>query len=179
MSEEESIENNEATPAGNTEVNVQANLENSLQECQDKYLRLLAESENTRKRMQKERNELTKYAVENVIAEFLNPFDSFETALKFAENSSPEVKHWAVGFEMILNQFKQMLSNHGVEEFHSEGKQFDPHFHEALEVVHTNDYAPGVIIAEFAKGYRIGDRVIRVARVKVAKIKEITTDSKE
>lgn len=149
-----------------------------LKECQEKYLRLLAESENARKRMQKERQELTKYAVENVIAEFLNPLDSFEKALQFAESGSEEVKRWAVGFEMILGQFKQVLSNHGVEEFESLGKHFDPHFHEALEVLETSDHEPGTIIHEFAKGYKIGDRVVRVARVKVAKSLDLSQDIK-
>lgn len=153
--------------------------EDSLRECQDKYLRLLAESENARKRMQKERQELTKYAVENVIAEFLNPLDSFEKALTFAESGSEEVKRWAVGFEMILAQFKQVLANHGVEEFESLNKHFDPHMHEALEVVETNDYPAGTIVHEFAKGYKIGDRVVRVARVKVAKSLDLSKEIKE
>lgn len=149
-----------------------------LKECQEKYLRLLAESENARKRMHKERQELTKYAVENVIAEFLNPLDSFEHALKFAESGSEEVKRWATGFEMILGQFKQVLSNHGVEEYESLGKHFDPHFHEALEVIETNEYEPGIIIHEFAKGYKIADRVVRVARVKVAKSLDLSKENK-
>lgn len=158
---------------------VKPSLEDTLKECQDKYLRLLAESENARKRMQKERQELTKYAVENVISEFLNPLDSFEKALKFAESGSEEVKRWAIGFEMILGQFKQVLANHGVEEYESLGKHFDPHFHEALEVVETNDYKPGIIVHEFAKGYKIGDRVVRVARVKVAKSLDLAQENKE
>lgn len=152
-------------------------LEESLKECQDKYLRLLAESENARKRMQKERQELTKYAVENVIVEFLHPLDSFEKALKFAENNSDEIKRWAFGFEMILSQFKQVLVNHGITEFESLGKPFDPHYHEALEVVETNEFEPGIIIHEFSKGYKAGDRLVRVARVKVAKTSSQAQDT--
>jgi molecular chaperone GrpE len=154
-------------------------LEESLRECQDKYLRLLAESENSRKRMQKEKHELTKYAVENVIVEFLHPLDSFEKALKFAESSSEEVKRWALGFEMILSQFKQILTNHGVFEFESKGKHFDPHLHDALEVTLTHDYPTGTIIEEFSKGYKIGERIIRVARVKVAKTPDNQTQEIE
>lgn len=147
-------------------------LEKSLQECQDKYLRLLAESENTRKRMQKERQDLTKYAVENLIVDFLHPLDSFEKALQFAENMSEDVKNWAIGFEMILNQFKQALINHGVTDFESVGNGFDPHLHEAVEMVETTQYPPGKVVHEFLRGYRMGDRIIRPARVKVAKMPE-------
>ncbi len=85
-------------------------LRKELKECQEKYMRMLAESENVRKRMQKERQEMTKYAVENMLAEFLHPIDSLEKALQFAESMSDEVRNWAIGFEMLLNQFKQILS---------------------------------------------------------------------
>ena len=141
----------------------------ALKECQEKYLRMLADSENTRKRMQKERQEVTKYAVEGVLVEFLHPIDSFEKALQFAQAMSDEVKNWAIGFEMLVNQFKQILSQHGVHEYHSVGKPFDPHFHEAVEMVVSTEYPPGVIVEESVRGYKIGDKPIRVARVKVAK----------
>lgn len=144
-------------------------LKENLKECQDKYLRTLAESENIRKRMQKERQELTKYAIENIITEFLHPMDSFEKALQFAESMSDDVKNWAIGFAMILAQMKQILSNHGVEEYHSIGKPFDHHLHDAVEMIETTEYPPGTVVEESVRGYKIGDRPIRVARVKVAK----------
>ncbi len=111
-------------------------------EFKDKYLRLLAESENARKRMQKERQELIQYAVQNVIVDFLNPIDHLENALKFTQQASDEVKHWAFGFQMILNQFKDVLTNNGVVAFVSEGKPFDPHLHEAVEMVVSSEYPP-------------------------------------
>jgi molecular chaperone GrpE len=159
-------------PAEEAPKDALANLQQELKECQEKYLLTLAEAENARKRMQKERQEMTKFAVENVLAEFLHPIDSFEKALQFAESMSPEVKSWAVGFEMLLNQFKQVLSLHGVQEYHSIGKPFDPHFHEAVETVVSTEYPPGVVVEEFVRGYKVGDRPIRVARVKVAKAPE-------
>lgn len=149
-----------------------AKLQQELKECQDKYLLMLAESENARKRMQKERQEMTKFAVENILVEFLHPLDSFEKALGFAETMSAEVKNWAIGFEMLLNQFKHVLSQHGVQEYHSVGKPFDPHLHEAVEMVASTEYPPGVVIEEFVRGYKIGTKPIRVARVKVAKAPE-------
>lgn len=138
-------------------------------ESKDKYLRVLAESENARKRLQKEKQEFVQYALQNLIADFLAPLDHFENALKFAEQASPDVKHWALGFEMILNQFKDVLSANGVQPFDSVGKHFDPHCHEAVEVLTTSEYPPGTIIEESLRGYKMGDRTIRPARVKVAK----------
>ena len=118
------------------------------------------------------KQELTKYAIENVLGEFFHPIDSFEKALHFAENMSEEIRNWAAGFEMILSQFKQVLLNHGIEEYHSIDKPFDPHFHEAVEMIETEEYEPGIVVEEYVRGYKAGDRAIRVARVKVAKTPE-------
>ena len=134
-----------------------------------KYLHLLADSDNARKRMLKERQELIDYASRNLILEFLHPIDHMENALKFTEDASDEVKHWAAGFVMILNQFKDVLTNHGIKPVESIGKQFDPHLHDAIEMVETDEHPPGVVIEENIKGYVIGDKVLRPARVKVSK----------
>lgn len=135
----------------------------------DKYLRLLADVENTRKRMQKEKLESMRYAIENVLADILSPVDSLEGALKVADQMSDDVKNWAMGFQMILTQFKNILEENGVVAFTSEGELFDPHKHEAVEVEETDQADEGTILKEFVKGYRCGDHVIRPARVKVAK----------
>lgn len=138
----------------------------------DKYLRLLAEMENTRKRMQKEKLENMRYAVETVLTDIIGPLDSFENALSAASEMSPELKNWAMGFQMILTQFKQVLEQHGVLAFKSEGEQFDPFRHEAVETEETEAVPDGTVMKEFVKGYLCGDRVIRPARVKVAKVKK-------
>lgn len=135
----------------------------------DKYLRSLAETENLRKRMQKEKQDMTRFAVENVIAEILNPIDNLENALKCTTHLSDELRNWAQGFQMILGQFKEVLSNHGVISFHSEGALFDPHLHHAIEIEETETHPAGMILQEFVKGYKSGDRTLRPARVKVAK----------
>lgn len=139
------------------------------EDFKDKYFRLLAEMENTRKRMQKEKHEMTRFAIDNVIAEVLLPIDTFETALGFTGQMSEETRNWAKGFEMILAQFKELLNNHNVTSFHSKGEKFDPHKHEAVEVEETEEYPEGTILQEFLKGYKSGDRILRAARVKVAK----------
>lgn len=156
----------EPAPQGEDELQI---LQGQVAEFRDKYLRGLAESENVRKRLQKERQELVQYAVQNVIVDFLSPLDHLENALKFADQASPDVKHWAVGFQMILEQFKDALTNNGVVSFVSIGEQFDPHLHEAIEMVTTNEYPPGTVIEESLRGYKMGDSLLRPARVKVAK----------
>jgi molecular chaperone GrpE len=144
-------------------------LKKELAECKDKYLRVLAESENARKRLQKEKQETIQYAIQNVIVDFLNPIDHMENALKFTQQMSDEVKHWAIGFQMILSQFKDVLTNNGVAPFVSEGKPFDPHRHEAVETIETDTYPPGTVVEESLRGYIMGDKTIRPARVKVSK----------
>jgi molecular chaperone GrpE len=144
-------------------------LQIELQECKDKYLRLLAEMENTRKRLQKEKQEMTKFSVESIILEFLSPIDNLENALNFAQNMSEETANWAKGFQMILGQFKDVLAGNGVVPFTSVGKHFDPHRHDAVEMEESETHAEGEVLQEYVKGYANGDRIVRPARVKVAK----------
>jgi len=145
-------------------------LRKEVAECKDKYLRALAEAENARKRMQKEKQDMIQYALQNVIVDFLNPIDHMENALSFTQQMPDEVKNWAIGFQMILSQFKDVLTNNGVTPFVSEGKPFDPYRHEAIESVSTPDFPPGTIVEESLRGYSMGDKTIRPARVKVSKL---------
>jgi len=151
------------------EEKIEAAPEPVAEDWKDKYYRAIAEMENMRKRMQKERYDVAKFGVENAIAEFIPAIDNFENALRFAEGAGGEVKTWATGFEMILAGFKEVLHNHGVVSFHSTGNTFDPAFHEAVEIVETTDSPDGAVLHEFTKGYKSGTRTIRPARVKVAK----------
>lgn len=144
-------------------------IETPQEDWKTKYLMAIAEMENMRKRMQKERYEMSKFGIEAAISEFLPAMDNFENALRFAESSIPEVKNWATGFEMILSQFKEVLSNHGIHAFQSVGTFFDPLHHEAVEIVETLESADGIVLQEFTKGYKSSTRTIRPARVKVAK----------
>lgn len=148
------------------------NLQKELLDYKNKYLLGLADAENSRKRLQKERQEISRYAIENMIVDFLRPLDNLSNALNFAEEMSEEIRNWAMGFKMILTQFKDVLGQHGVNSFESVGKMFDPHDHEAIEMVESHEHQPGIIIEESICGYRLGDRTIRAARVKVAKAPE-------
>lgn len=144
-------------------------LQFELRNQKERNLRLLAEMENARKRMQKDQRDTTRFAVENVIGDFLDPLDHFENAFSFTQQASEEVQNWAKGFEMILMQFKDILSKHNVTPFASEGTQFDPHLHEVIEVEETEKHQEGTVIQEFVRGYKCGERILRPAKVKVAK----------
>lgn len=145
-------------------------LSRELEEAKDKYLRLLAESENARKRLQKEKLDMIRFAKENIIAEFLTPMDNMENALRFADLASHEVANWAKGFHMILEQFKEVLSSNDIRSFVSEGALFDPGKHEAVETEITDAVPEGTVLQEYVKGYQGKDGVIiRPAKVKVAK----------
>lgn len=153
-------------------------LRKELKEEKDKYFRLLAEMENARKRMQKEKQDMIRFTQENSIVDFLGPLDNFENALSFAESASEEVQNWAKGFHMIHTQFADILSSNNVTAFTSENTQFDPHLHEVIEIEHTDAHEEGLILKEFAKGYKCGDRIIRPARVKIAK-KPVSEDTQK
>lgn len=165
---EESQKSREPIPVTITDIELET-LKNEATEYKDKYLRLLAEMENTRKRLQKERQELVQYAIQNVIVDFLNPIDHMENALNYTDQMSDQIKHWATGFKMIMDQFKDVLSTQGVTVFKSVGTEFNPHSHEAIEMIETDEYPAGTVVEESIKGYKMGDKIIRPARVKVAK----------
>jgi len=144
-------------------------VEEEVNDYKQKYLRLLADMENMRKRMQKEKQEMTRFAVDNVMQDLILPIDNLENALRCTGQMSEETRNWAIGFEMILGQFKSLLSEQGIVSFDSKGALFDPHLHEAVEVEETEEQDEGVVLQEFVRGYRSGDRILRPARVKVSK----------
>lgn len=147
----------------------EVSIETEVQELKDKNLRLLAELENMRKRLQKEKIESTRFATESVIGEFLIPMDNLENALGFAKNMSEETANWARGFQMILDQFKEIVSLNGISSFSAIGSSFDPYLHEAVEIDEHSDSPDGAILQEYAKGYKSATRTVRPAKVKVAK----------
>jgi len=183
MSDTEDIESEtEPVPAPNTmtiSTEEYQRLQRELAEHKDKYLRVLAEMENTRKRLIKEREEYAQQAIADVIHEFLKPLDHMEKALHFADKMSTDVQNWAKGFQMILTQFKDVLVAHGVTAVEAHGESFDPHIHEAIEMEETEHHEPGTIVEEFTRGYKLGNRTIRPARVKVAKKKQAPQENTE
>jgi molecular chaperone GrpE len=146
------------------------------EDFKDKYFRALAEGENMRKRLAKEKQEMVRFGIDHAVSDFLPAIDQLESALRMAESSSQEVKNWSFGFQMILSQFKEALHQHGITPFVSEGKEFDPNLHDAIEMVETEEVPEGIIIEECTKGYKSAQRTLRVARVKVAKSKNLSKE---
>lgn len=134
------------------------------------YLYLLAEFDNFKKNVIKERSDLRKYGSERLIVELLSVLDIFETAL--STDVTPEnLANFKKGIEMTASEFRAVLQRHGVEEVPSQGKPFDPMMHEALSSEETNDIPSGHISRVFKKPYKLHDRVIRHGQVIVAKPK--------
>jgi len=135
----------------------------------DKLLRLQAEFENTRKRLEKEKQDFVKFANEGIILELLNVMDDLERSVELAESKGQDLTAFLKGVEMILAHLYEMLKEYGVRPIEAEGKLFDPHYHEALMQTENKDLPEHTIVEELQKGYLLNDRVIRTSKVKVSK----------
>ncbi|MGD0335925.1 MAG: nucleotide exchange factor GrpE [Candidatus Omnitrophota bacterium] len=135
----------------------------------DKLLRLQAEFENSRKRIEKEKQDYIKFANEEVILELLNILDDLERVVELAQAKHEDLPAFLKGVEMILAHLYDMIKEHGVKPIDATGKIFDPHCHEALMQVENKDVPEHTVLEELQKGYMLNDRVIRTAKVKVSK----------
>ena len=137
----------------------------SLEESKDKYLRMLAEYENFRKRAAKEKEGIYSDAASDVIGAVLPVLDNLERALKFSDEKEGKLYE---GLNMTLKSFKEALEKIGVSEIESDGCAFDPNLHNAVMHIEDENYGESVVVETFSKGYRKGDKIIRYAMVKVA-----------
>ena len=140
-----------------------------LSDCKERMLRLQADFENTRKRLEKEKQEFVKFANEGIILELLNILDDLERTVELEHGEAKDIAVFLKGVEMILAHLYEMLKEYGVRPIETEGKLFDPHFHEALMQAENKDLPEHSILEELQKGYMLNDRVIRTAKVKVSK----------
>ena len=138
--------------------------EQELAGANDRYLRLMAEYDNSRKRSQKEKDNLYGEIRANAVKEFLPVFDNLERAL--AAETTDEA--YRKGVEMIMAQFNKTLEKLGVTEIKCLGEKFDPQFHNAVMHVEDEEKGENEIVEVFQKGFMLGDKVIRFAMVKVA-----------
>ena len=139
-----------------------------LAELTDKYLRALADFENARKRIRQQSEESAKIQKESVLRDVLPIVDNLERALE-ASRSTTDTKVIIDGVEMVVRSLLDFLRVHGVTPVNTIGQSFDPNRHEAVDHVETENHAPNTIVAEHHRGYQIGDRTLRPARVSVAK----------
>ena len=166
QAEETVVEETVETPAEETpaEPTKEEQLEAELNAEHDRFLRLAAEYDNFRKRTQKEREALYTDVKANTVASLLPVYDNLEKAL--AAECTDEAFY--KGVEMTMNQLKSIFESIGVSEIPAVGEKFDPNFHNAVMQVESEDAESGTIVAEFQKGFKLGDKIIRFSMVQVA-----------
>ena len=153
---EEKVQDNE---------NAQENtLKKELEAEKDKYLRLVAEYDNFRKRSAKERLEIYSDATVKTINEILPIYDNFERALQ----SETEDENFKKGVSMIFNQFSETLKKMGIQIIDPTGQEFDPNIAQAINQVEDENFGPNTVSQVFQKGYKLDEKVIRYAMVVVA-----------
>ena len=173
---EETVENTEATETKEEVVEEKTaeellqekvdKLEEELKQSEDKYLRLYAEFENFKRRKNKEIETNNVYKSQKVITEILPSLDNLERALQ-VESDSEEIKSLLKGVEMVYEGLLNVLKSEGVELIETKNAQFDPNYHHAVMQEEDSEKESGAILDTFQKGYKLKDRVIRPAMVKV------------
>jgi molecular chaperone GrpE len=132
----------------------------------DRLARMQAEFDNARKRAIKEQQDYRDYALADALRTLLPSLDSFERALQVGAGEKSELRN---GVELIYKQLLGALSKLGLQPIQAKGEQFDPHLHEAIEMVDTTDIKDHQILEELQRGYKLKDRLLRPSMVKVAR----------
>ncbi len=161
---EEDSPDPEQAPESSAAADEEEKLKQALREQEDKYLRLLAEYDNYRKRSLKEKENAWTTAKADAVKEFLPVYDNLERALK--QETADEA--YARGVEMIMTQFRTTLEKLGVTEIPAQGQTFDPNLHNAVMHIDDESFDVNTVAEVFQTGFQIGDKVIRHAMVKVA-----------
>ena len=159
----------DAPPVGASSAAFQTDLEKIKAERDmllDRLARLQAEFENARKRAAREQQEYREYAVADAVKALLPSLDSFERALQAA---SPEAAEFHSGVELIYKQLQDALAKLGLRPISAKGEPFDPHLHQAIEMVETTQAEDHQVLEELQRGYKLKDRLLRPSMVKVAK----------
>ena len=133
----------------------------------DRLLRKTAEFDNFRKRVERDRKDMIEWAAADVIGDLLTIVDDFDRAL--AADAPPEAQAFKSGLELIQRQLAELLKKRGVTIVDAMGADFDPHLHQAVAYEEVPGAREGEVVGVMAKGYRLGERLLRPALVKVAK----------
>ncbi len=150
---------------------------NDAESNRDQYLRTMAEMDNLRKRTQREKEELAKFANENILRDILPVIDNLERAVEHVEQSQ-DSDGLLEGVQMTLTQFGQLLTNFGVKSVEAIGQKFDPAYHQAMGQMESAEHPANTIIQQMQKGYQLNNRLLRPAFVMLAKAPAVaeTTD---
>jgi molecular chaperone GrpE len=162
----------EHSPQGDAAQVEIAQLKGERDQLLDRLARLQAEFENARKREAKERQETREYAIGNAVEPFLGVMDNFQLALK-AEGTIEQLR---AGVGLILRQMDEALKGLQVTPIEPVGTQFDPRIHEALGSIETPEFPDHQVIEEIRRGYKIRERLLRPAMVKIAVNKAVVSD---
>ena len=167
MSEEK--ENLEENKIENEEIKINnldelTKTKQELEETTDRLKRIMAEFENYKKRSGKEREMLYNSLLADIVSSFLPVIDNLEKAAE----AKTEDENYKQGLELVLKQFKDVLTKFGVEEIKTVGETFDPEVHEAVSSIQDETKGEKEIVQDFRKGYKVGTKVIRHAMVVVA-----------
>ena len=169
---QEKLERTDQQPQVSSEADLQERinqLEQAVRESNDQLLRKAAEFENSRKRLAREKEESIKYANAALLYDIVPIIDDFERAIQSAADSK-DFDAFHTGVSMIEKQMVSMLErNWGLKRFSANGEPFDPEKHEAIAVEETEDYDSEIVLEDYQKGYLLHDRVLRPAKVKVAR----------
>ncbi|MCH2602727.1 MAG: nucleotide exchange factor GrpE [Pedosphaera sp.] len=138
----------------------------AMAELNERIVRLTADFDNFRKRAQREKDEARQFANQGLLEKLLPVLDNFEMALTAVKDADPSVRD---GVQMILDQLLGVLKESGVEPVDAMGQPFDPNLHEALSQEETTEVEEGTVVQQVQRGYKLNDRLVRPARVVVAK----------
>lgn len=133
----------------------------------DRLLRKTAEFDNFRKRVDRDRKDMIEWAAADVLSDLLPIADDFDRAM--AAEAPPEAQAYKAGLELIHRQLAELLKKRGVTTIDALGADFDPHLHQAVAYEEVEGAREGEVVGVMAKGYKLGDRLLRPALVKVAK----------
>ena len=142
-------------------------LQKDRDDLHDRLLRKTAEFDNFRKRVERDRKDMIEWAAADVLGELLPIVDDFDRAL--AAEAPPEAQNYKAGLELIHRQLGELLKKRGVTAVEALGADFDPHVHQAVAYEEVPGAREGEVVDVMARGYKLGDRLLRPALVKVAK----------
>lgn len=170
----ENVEGAEATDAGEANAAGEASADTrtreeliaELEDYKSRYYRAQADFDNFRRRSRQEKEEFASYANAKIMEELLTVLDTFEMALKTPETA--DTKTLLVGVDMVHRQLLTVLGNYGLTPIEAVGQAFDPNFHEGIMKVASSDHPANTVIEELRKGYKVKEKVLRPAMVKIS-----------